>query len=563
MSNNYDNDDILRKTLNEINHFSQQLEKEQEDYLNLKEKTELSINSLKCSLDLVNPSPQEKLEYLSKEINNYVKTSQIEMSLIDNTLQNLSNSQNNDKIRKKQFKEKEDLIRNSELSILFEREHNLRTIYFISINLLFWLMIWVMILNYQKTGNAIDFEFWNNNLRGLKHVFKLHFIICLYCNIIIIYIQIINYLAKKYNKIWYIHTFVIYLIIMIIIQIFVFYYYPHPTNNFIPGAVIGAETTRIILKLHSYFREKILYGLKEFHMEYVNFSPSSRTSSVEIVNITIGDYYTELKRFIYFFFCPSLIYRDEYNRLPKFRPLSLFTYILNFLFSITFFYVFFLYICNPKINLKYIKNYYHLSFYLLDALHMSLPSAVLLIVGFYMILHTWMNIWSEIIRHGDRRFYEDWWNSTNFEQYYRKWNMVVHEWLYYYLYNDIRRLSLGKISTTYSKIFVFLISISIHEIIITVSFGFFFPVLSFFFGGPGIIFTYIKTTSKKYNIIFWLEMLIGPGLIVSLYIWEFNLRNAFKIIPFEKEWHKHIPKIILMFKKKYKVQLIALSNKYI
>jgi hypothetical protein len=58
-------------------------------------------------------------------------------------------------------------------------------------------------------------------------------------------------------------------------------------------------------------------------------------------------------------------------------------------------------------------------------------------------------------------------------------------------------------------------------------------------------------------------MLIGPGLIVSLYIWEFNLRNAFKIIPFEKEWHKHIPKIILMFKKKYKVQLIALSNKYI
>ena len=47
-------------------------------------------------------------------------------------------------------------------------------------------------------------------------------------------------------------------------------------------------------------------------MEYVNFSPSSRNSSVEIVNITIGDYYTELKRFIYYFFCPSLIYRDEY-----------------------------------------------------------------------------------------------------------------------------------------------------------------------------------------------------------------------------------------------------------
>ena len=57
-------------------------------------------------------------------------------------------------------------------------------------------------------------------------------------------------------------------------------------------------------------------------------------------------------------------------------------------------------------------------------------------------------------------------------------------------------------------------------------------------------------------------MLIGPGLIAALYIWEFNLRNAFKTIPFEKEWHKHIPKIILMFKKNYKDKLIALSSKY-
>lgn len=563
MKNNYENDEILRNTLHQIKKFSKQLEKEQEDFLNLKEKSELLINSLKCSLDLVNPSPEEKLSHLSKEINDYIKTSKIEMSLIENTLQNLLNSQNSDKIRKQQFIEKEHLFRNSELSVLFEREHNVRAIYYISINLLFWLMIWVMITNYQKTGHAIDFEFWNNNLIGLKHVFKLHFILVLYCNVILIYVQIINFLAKKYKKIWYIPLFLIYFIIIMVIPFFIYIYYPHPTNNFIPGAVIAAESTRIILKLHSYFREKILFGLKEFHMEYVNFNPSSTSKSVNIINIKIENYFVELKKFMYYFFCPSLVYRDEYNRLPKFRPLSLLMYIIHFIFSITFFYVFFLYICTPYLNFKYIKNYYHLSFYLLDALHMSLPSAILLMVGFFMILHTWMNIWSEIIRHGDRRFYEDWWNSTNFEQYYRKWNMVVHEWLYYYLYNDIRRFSLGKLSITFAKITVFVVSIFLHEIIITVSFGFFFPVLSIFFGGPGIIFTYIKTTSKKYNIIFWLEMLIGPGLIVSLYIWEFNLRNAFKLIPFEKKWHKHIPKIILMFKKNYKIKLIDLSNKYI
>lgn len=177
-----------------------------------------------------------------------------------------------------------------------------------------------------------------------------------------------------------------------------------------------------------------------------------------------------------------------------------------------------------------------------------------------MLLHTWMNLWSEMLRHGDRRFYEDWWNCTNFEQYYRKWNMVVHEWLYYYIYNDVRRFSLGKISRTVSSLVVFSISVVIHEIIIVMAIGFLYPILSLFFGGPGILFTYIKTTKKFYNVVFWLEMFLGPGIIVVLYLWEFNLREAFASIELVSPWHRYIPKIILMFKECYKSKLIEISN---
>ncbi|GCB84355.1 hypothetical protein scyTo_0024966, partial [Scyliorhinus torazame] len=44
-----------------------------------------------------------------------------------------------------------------------------------------------------------------------------------------------------------------------------------------------------------------------------------------------------------------------------------------------------------------------------------------------------------MLRFGDRMFYKDWWNSTSFANYYRTWNVVVHDWLYCYTYSDFLR----------------------------------------------------------------------------------------------------------------------------
>jgi hypothetical protein len=115
------------------------------------------------------------------------------------------------------------------------------------------------------------------------------------------------------------------------------------------------------------------------------------------------------------------------------------------------------------------------------------PGMAVLLMMFYGVLHTWLNMWAEFLRYGrvclcfsliaasgchlpttphiaskvpvvsyvvlslgvrsmhvrrsfgDRRFYEDWWNARSFASYYRKWNMVVHEWLFYYMYQDAIR----------------------------------------------------------------------------------------------------------------------------
>ena len=72
-------------------------------------------------------------------------------------------------------------------------------------------------------------------------------------------------------------------------------------------------------------------------------------------------------------------------------------------------------------------------------INLMLPTVIFLILGFFGFLHSWLNFWSELTRFPDRAFYSDWWNSVEFGSYYRKWNIVVHDRLYYYMYLDLYR----------------------------------------------------------------------------------------------------------------------------
>jgi hypothetical protein len=67
---------------------------------------------------------------------------------------------------------------------------------------------------------------------------------------------------------------------------------------------------------------------------------------------------------------------------------------------------------------------------------LMMPSTFSLILVFFGLLHSWFNAWAELLRFPDRTFYLDWWASSEFGQYYRRWNIVVHEFLYYYVYLD-------------------------------------------------------------------------------------------------------------------------------
>ena len=57
-----------------------------------------------------------------------------------------------------------------------------------------------------------------------------------------------------------------------------------------------------------------------------------------------------------------------------------------------------------------------------------------IIITFNMIFENYLNFFGEITYFADRGFYEEWWNSTGYEEFNRKWNKPVYEFLYRHVY---------------------------------------------------------------------------------------------------------------------------------
>lgn len=81
--------------------------------------------------------------------------------------------------------------------------------------------------------------------------------------------------------------------------------------------IVSCEMARIGMKMHAYTRDKLVHGLpcnKRFAEFVPKFAAAKGVTPADLDApiIKIGDLTVETKRFLYFFFCPSLVYRDRY-----------------------------------------------------------------------------------------------------------------------------------------------------------------------------------------------------------------------------------------------------------
>uniref|UniRef100_A0A674MIN9 O-acyltransferase n=1 Tax=Takifugu rubripes TaxID=31033 RepID=A0A674MIN9_TAKRU len=229
----------------------------------------------------------------------------------------------------------------------------------------------------------------------------------------------------------------------------------------------------------------------------------------------------QVSQYLYFLFAPTLIYRDKYPRNPVIRWGYVATKLLQVLGSLFYAYYVFVRLCIPQFR--------SISLQLMDVratvlciFNSILPGVLVLFLAFFAFLHCWLNAFAEMLRFADRMFYKDWWNSTSFANYYRTWNVVVHDWLYYYMYRDFLWMSEKRFKPA-AMLFVFTVSAVVHEYILAVCFGFFYPVLFCLFMCFGMMFNFILHDQRKgpiWNIIMWTSLFLGHGVIICLYSQE-------------------------------------------
>ncbi|KAM4796067.1 sterol O-acyltransferase 2 [Rhinophrynus dorsalis] len=233
----------------------------------------------------------------------------------------------------------------------------------------------------------------------------------------------------------------------------------------------------------------------------------------------------KLSSYLYFLFCPTLIYRDSYPRTPYIRWKYVAKNFAQFLGCLFFGYFILDTLCIPVFTNMSNKPFSTKTL-VLSIFHATLPGTFVLLLSFFAFLHCWLNAFAEMLRFADRMFYKDWWNSTSFSNYYRTWNVVVHDWLYYYVYRDLLWLCKNRYRAGV-MLAVFLISASVHEYVFTLSLGYFYPVMFCLFAIFGVLFNFMMNDKRKspvWNVMVWTFLFIGQGIQLCLYCQEWYAR---------------------------------------
>jgi len=156
-------------------------------------------------------------------------------------------------------------------------------------------------------------------------------------------------------------------------------------------------------------------------------------------------------------------------------------------------------------------------------INLLVPATLLEIGGFFLVFDCILNCIAELTCFADREFYQDWWNSTSFEEFARKWNRPVHEFLLRHVYYE--SMSTYKLSRNVALAGTFIFSIALHEVVLCACLHKFSPWLAFMSLLQLPLMPVMKTPIFKNkplgNIIFWAGIILGMPMTMVFYAREY------------------------------------------
>ncbi|GAA54866.1 sterol O-acyltransferase [Clonorchis sinensis] len=284
-------------------------------------------------------------------------------------------------------------------------------------------------------------------------------------------------------------------------------------------ATVVLEQVRMFMKSHAFIRTSVSTAFQRLE------DSKHKQKDHKINHHSSHSWSPDFSHYLYFLFAPTLVYRESYPRTKHIRWSYVASNFLQVGGCVLLSYYVLIRFCFTEFVEFGRTSDYTLRQFILTSTATSIPGGLVMLLTFFAALHSWLNAFAEMLRFGDRLFYKDWWNSTAFSAWYRTWNVVVHDWLYTYVYNDIQRINSTPRSKSIATAVVFWLSAAVHEYILSSTFRFFYPVLFVFFAFAGYPFVYLKGSSRFWNVLIWVLLFTGWGQMMCLYSMEWYARK--------------------------------------
>jgi len=230
-------------------------------------------------------------------------------------------------------------------------------------------------------------------------------------------------------------------------------------------------------------------------------------------NLTIANYWDYLC-------CPTLCYEIEYPRTEKRDYYEIFIKTLA-----VFGCVFLLTIISdefiiPTLDESALRLQQHHGWqdgaliFAETVSRLLFPFMLTFLLVFLVIFEYLCGAFAEITRFADRQFYSDWWNSSDWLEFSREWNIPVHHFFRRHVYSASR----SRMSRPIATVITFFISALAHELLmgcITRKFrgyGFVAMMLQM----PIVLMQRSRWVRDKHllnNVLFWCSMILGLALV--------------------------------------------------
>jgi sterol O-acyltransferase len=221
------------------------------------------------------------------------------------------------------------------------------------------------------------------------------------------------------------------------------------------------------------------------------------------------------KNFCTYMLVPTLVYELEYPRTDRIRPEYVFEKTVAFMGSFALLYTVtesFIIPLMPTPDQSFFRS-------LLD---LALPFMISYLLLFYIIFECICNGFAELSYFADRQFYEDWWNSTSWDEFSRKWNKPVYHFLLRHVYAS-SLATYPSLSRTGAMFVTFLLSAAAHEMVMVIVtkkirlYLFLMQLIQI----PLILVSrapVLRKNKRLGNVVFWLGLYAGFPLLCVAYV---------------------------------------------